>query len=354
MNKITQPSLFISHGTMYEAFKSEQLKADFAAIRKEHIPENPAAIVLFSGHWQTENVAVTTSNVMAQMDEGFPDEFTTEYKTSGHTELANRIIELLNNNNIKATEDSIRMLDHGALIPLMLLFPEAGIPVIQISQRYDLNTNYHKQIATILAPLKAENILFIGSGGLVHNRNEIVKMSGHSLPPSNWAKAFDDFVTNQLLSENDVANTDKMIKTYEDENFEMAHPTTEHFLPIVFMTNNLFTEYISTEANAKILLLFGGNIERRHEIISLLQPLINLSVYGALSEEEGMEMLQQLNKVDLVLIGGRYSDEQRIRIRAFLQNNYPAIQLTEPGVDYAYSNDAIFATIQNMLHNETT
>jgi 4,5-DOPA dioxygenase extradiol len=122
MNNITQPSLFISHGTMYEAFKSEQLKADFAAIRKEHIPEKPAAIVVFSGHWQTENITVTTSNVMMQMDEGFPDEFTTEYQTSGHTELANRIIELLNSNNVKATADSSRMLDHGALIPLMLLF----------------------------------------------------------------------------------------------------------------------------------------------------------------------------------------------------------------------------------------
>jgi hypothetical protein len=120
------------------------------------------------------------------------------------------------------------------------------------------------------------------------------------------------------------------------------------------MTNNLSSEYISTEANAKTLLLFGGNVERRHEIISLMQSLTNLSVYGALSEEEGMEMLQQLPKVDLVLIGGRYSDEQRIRIRTFLQNNYPATQLTEPGVDYAYSNEAIFKTVQNILFNETT
>jgi hypothetical protein len=119
------------------------------------------------------------------------------------------------------------------------------------------------------------------------------------------------------------------------------------------MTNNIFTEYVSTDANAKTLLLFGGNVERRHEIISLLKPLTNLSVYGALSEEEGMEMLQQLTKVDLVLIGGRYSDEQRIRIRTFLQNNYPATKLTEPGIDYNYSNEAIFKTIQNMLHNET-
>jgi 4,5-DOPA dioxygenase extradiol len=234
MSNITQPSLFVSHGTIYEAFKSEQLKADFAAIRKEHIPEKPAAIVLFSGHWQTENSTVTTSNVMLQIDEGFLDEFTTNYKTSGHTALANRIIELLNSNKVKATTDNSRMLDHGALIPLLLLFPEAGIPVIQISQRYDLDANYHKQMATILAPLKAENILFIGSGGLVHNRYEIVKMSGHSLPPSVWAEEFDNFITVELQTENRIDNADKMIKAYKDKNFVMAHPTTEHFLPIVF------------------------------------------------------------------------------------------------------------------------
>jgi 4,5-DOPA dioxygenase extradiol len=234
MEKITQPALFISHGTIYEAFKSEQLKADFAAIRKAHISIKPDAIVVFSGHWQTDNIAVTTSNTMTQMKEGFPDEFTTDYTTTGQIEIANRIIEMLNNNNVKATADNSRMLDHGALIPLMLLFPEAGIPVIQISQRYDLDANYHKQMATILAPLRAENILFICSGGLVHNRNEIVKMSGHSLLPSNWAKAFDDFVTNELLSETNVANADKMIKAYENENFLISHPTAEHFLPIVF------------------------------------------------------------------------------------------------------------------------
>jgi hypothetical protein len=117
---------------------------------------------------------------------------------------------------------------------------------------------------------------------------------------------------------------------------------------------NLFTEYISAEANAKILLLFGGNIERRHEIILLLQPLTNLSVVGALSEEEGLEKIQTLAKVDMVLIGGRYTEEQRVRIRNFIHTNYPTVQLTEPGVDYPYSNEAIFTNVQKMIYNETT
>jgi hypothetical protein len=70
--------------------------------------------------------------------------------------------------------------------------------------------------------------------------------------------------------------------------------------------------YISMDANAKTLLLFGGSVERRQEIISLLQPLENLSVYGALSEAEGMDILAQLEAVNIVLIGGRYTEDERI------------------------------------------
>jgi 4,5-DOPA dioxygenase extradiol len=234
MNNIKQPSFFISHGTIYEAFKSEQLKQDFAAIRKEHIPVTPSVIVLFSGHWQTENITVTTASTMQQMDEGFPNEFTTTYTTEGNIVLANRIINLLNAKDIKATADDSRMLDHGALIPLLLLFPEAGIPVIQISQQYNVDPEYHKKVAEILAPLRHENVLFIGSGGLVHNRNEIVKISGHSIAPSHWAKAFDDFVSNQLFDNDNKYNVDRMIEAYNYEHFNIAHPTSEHFLPIVF------------------------------------------------------------------------------------------------------------------------
>jgi hypothetical protein len=119
------------------------------------------------------------------------------------------------------------------------------------------------------------------------------------------------------------------------------------------MATKLLSEYISSDSNAKSLLLFGGNVERRHEIISLLQPLTNLSVHGALSEEEGIAMLQSLPKVDIVLIGGRYTEEQRTRIRKFINTNYPAIIITEPGVHYMYSNENIFAATKNIL-NETT
>jgi hypothetical protein len=117
------------------------------------------------------------------------------------------------------------------------------------------------------------------------------------------------------------------------------------------MEHKLQSVYISMDANAKTLLLFGGSVERRQEIISLLQPLENLSVYGALSEAEGMEMLSQLEAVHIVLIGGRYTEEERIRIRSFLKTNHPSISITEPGYHYPYSNKAIFENVRDILHS---
>jgi len=187
--------LFISHGTVYEAFKSNQLKTDFDKLRNAHIKKLPSAIVLFSGHWQTETILVTTNPKMVQLDEGFPSEFQTNYATVGNIELSNQIIQLIIKNGIGAKVEKDRGLDHGALIPLMLLFPNHNIPVVQISQQLELEPQCHKEIAEILSPLQQENIIFIGSGGLVHNRNEIQKFGGHEILPDAWVKEFDDFIT---------------------------------------------------------------------------------------------------------------------------------------------------------------
>ena len=234
MENLRQPSLFISHGTIYEAFKNNQLKSDFIRLRNEHLKNIPSAIVLFSGHWQTETILITTAEKMIQLDEGFPPEFQTNYSTGGNPELAKRIIEMLTENGIKAKAENSRGLDHGALIPLMLLFPNDKIPVLQISQQNKFDPHYHKIIAEILNPLRNENILFIGSGGLVHNRSEIQKFSGHEIKPDKWAKEFDDFITKELADKSNTNYADKLISAYNHTQFYKSHPTSEHFLPLVF------------------------------------------------------------------------------------------------------------------------
>jgi 4,5-DOPA dioxygenase extradiol len=116
----------------------------------------------------------------------------------------------------------------------MLLFPNGNIPVLQISQQQNLDPLYHKKLAEILNPLRNENILFIGSGGLVHNRNEIVKLGGHEIEPDNWAKEFDNFISTELADKSNTNYANKIISAYNHKLFSISHPTTEHFLPLVF------------------------------------------------------------------------------------------------------------------------
>lgn len=116
------------------------------------------------------------------------------------------------------------------------------------------------------------------------------------------------------------------------------------------MENQLLSEHISPVASAKVIVLFGGNPYRRDEVVKLLMPMESVSIYGTLSEEDGMNKLKELKKVDLVLIGGRYSDEQRVRIRSFVKSNMPSTKTTEPGYDYPYDNSEILKHVKEKLN----
>jgi hypothetical protein len=108
----------------------------------------------------------------------------------------------------------------------------------------------------------------------------------------------------------------------------------------------LISEHIAAGTAAKILVIFGGNVIRRDEIVRLLMPIDGLTIYATLSEEEGMEKMKRLEKVDVVLIGGRYTPEQRKNIKNYAGLQHPNAIITEPGVDYEYSNQSIFEHVR--------
>ncbi|GAL66140.1 hypothetical protein [Jejuia pallidilutea] len=111
----------------------------------------------------------------------------------------------------------------------------------------------------------------------------------------------------------------------------------------------LVSQVIGSE-KAKTVVLFGGSPVRRDEIIRLISEGVDLTVYGTLNEEEGMEKLKELdNKVDIVLIGGRYTPSQRKRISRWVTENLPKAKLSRPGFDYPYSNDEIRKDIVGKL-----
>ncbi len=112
----------------------------------------------------------------------------------------------------------------------------------------------------------------------------------------------------------------------------------------------LESESISKNENAPVIVLFGGNPYRRDEVIKLVQSIGDITIYGTLNEEEGFEKIKSLASVSLVLIGGRYIEEQRIRIRKFVKEELPNAKITEPGIDFPYENEAIIKNIKSKLN----
>jgi len=103
---------------------------------------------------------------------------------------------------------------------------------------------------------------------------------------------------------------------------------------------------------APVVVLFGGSPYRRHEVIKQIAQLGDVTVYGTLSEQEGIAKIEELDrKVDIVLIGGRYDTDQRQRIKHWLEKNLPKANLSQPGVDFPYSDEAIVNDIKSKLKN---
>ncbi len=104
-------------------------------------------------------------------------------------------------------------------------------------------------------------------------------------------------------------------------------------------------------SQSPVVVLFGGSPNRREEVIKLIAQIGDVTVYGTLSEEEGIAKIEELDrKVDIVLIGGRYSAEQRERIQIWLTEKAPGVVLSQPGVEYPYSNENIQKDIKQKLN----
>lgn len=113
----------------------------------------------------------------------------------------------------------------------------------------------------------------------------------------------------------------------------------------------LIKEYISPVSNAPVMVLFGGSPDRMNEVVSMIRDSLKIvTAFGSFSEVEGLNKLGVLKRVDLVLIGGRYSEEQRIRIKKYLNEHFPGVETTEPGHQYPYDNTEILNDIRNKLN----
>ncbi len=216
------PSVFVSHGAPTLTLENSRGR-DFLATLGTRLGR-PSAILAVSAHWTTRRPAVSGAVRPETVHDfyGFPEElYRLRYPAPGAPALADRVAGLTG-----AVIDPSQGLDHGAWVPLLLMYPEADIPVAQFAVQPGQSAADHIALGRQLADLRREGVLILGSGGAVHNLREFV--SGGS-GTARWATGFADWL-DAALTAGDADAVANWLTACPDA--RRAHPSDEHFLPL--------------------------------------------------------------------------------------------------------------------------
>jgi len=223
----TMPVLFVGHGNPMNAISDNPFSRSWAAVG-ERIPR-PNAVLCISAHWLTPGSTQVTAMDMPKTIHdfgGFPRVlFEQQYPAPGAPDYAEKTIELIR--KAEVIEDYEWGLDHGTWSVLIKMFPDADIPVYQLSIDYAKDPQYHYDLSREIKALRDRGVLVVGSGNLVHNLSAI-RLEGE---PLDWAIEFDEVMKGLIDRGNDQGVVDfqelgSLART--------AHPTIDHFLPLVY------------------------------------------------------------------------------------------------------------------------
>jgi 4,5-DOPA dioxygenase extradiol len=231
----TAPSIFISHGSPMFALEPGVLGPNLRALGQSL--RGVSAVLVVSPHWQTRGVRIGTSAAPETIHDfgGFPPPlYQLEYPASGAPELAQAAARLLVQAGFEVALDDRRGLDHGAWVPLRYLFPQARVPVFQVSLPHDIDAAGALRLGQALAPLRERGVLVIGSGSLTHNLYEFRQ---HIRDPE-YAQEFADWVREAVAARDAVALVDYRRRA---PHAERAHPTEEHYLPLLVAVGASFS-----------------------------------------------------------------------------------------------------------------
>jgi 4,5-DOPA dioxygenase extradiol len=242
-----QPSLFVPHGA--PTFALRPGAAGAALVRAAASLTRPRAILVVSAHWTTMEPVVGFADRPKTIHDfgGFPDElYDIQYPATGCREGAAEVLGRLQDAGLPAHADEARGLDHGAWLPLRMMFPEADVPVIPLSIQPRRDPAHHLAVGRALAPLAQQGFLIVASGNLTHNLADyqIAYRSGGTVP--DYVREFADWIWQHLESGNQAALLDYRRQA---PGAVRAHPTEEHLLPL----------YVALGAAAP-----DGRVERLH------------------------------------------------------------------------------------------
>ena len=234
------PALFIGHGSPMNTLERNDYTEAWRAFG-QHLPR-PKAILTVSAHWYFGATAVTAMPKPRTIHDfyGFPQElFDFDYPAAGDPELAGEIVETVKPEWVGLDRDQWG-LDHGTWSVLAHLYPDADIPVVQLSINALRPLEYHLDLARKLAPLRERGVMVLGSGNVVHNLRRL-NWNEPNLG-FDWAERFDDAVTAQLADD-----SDNILKVMDHPDYAAAVPTPDHFIPMLYIAGLAAAEGVKPE-----------------------------------------------------------------------------------------------------------
>lgn len=237
MSNSRLPTYFISHGGGPWPYMTGEFRRNFEKLEQSLIEMRaelgsaPRAILMISGHWEEQGLALSSGARPNMVYDyyGFPEDlYHITYAAPGSPELAGQVQSLLRESGIAARLDPTRGFDHGTFSIMKPLYPDADIPVVQLSLDSSLDPALHLQIGRALAPLRDDGVLIIGSGLSYHNLRAMQGMSGHA--PS---RQFDAWLQKTLVQASPGERSEQLIRWESAPSARAAHPREDHLIPLM-------------------------------------------------------------------------------------------------------------------------
>ncbi len=229
-NTNKMPVLFLGHGSPMNAIEENEFVKGFRKVGQEI--QKPQAILIISAHWETRGTFVTAMDHPRTIHDfgGFPPElFAVQYPAPGSPELAKQTQSLITNTNVGL--DHNWGLDHGAWSVIKHLYPNADIPIIQMSLDYQQGPQYHYDLAKEIKSLRNKGVLIVGSGNMVHNLGMVEWRRLNETFGYDWA-----IETNEKMKSFILNSDHQSLINYHQQGkpFQLAIPSPEHYLPLIY------------------------------------------------------------------------------------------------------------------------
>ena len=230
------PTYFISHGGGPWPYMMAQSNGMYDRLAQSlrdmprQLGERPKAVLVISAHWEAHEFTVMAAERPPMVYDyfGFPEHtYRVQYPAPGLPALAGQVRQLIEGAGFAARLDARRGFDHGSFVPLAVMYPQADVPVVQLSLRAGYDPAAHLAVGRALAPLREQGVLIVGSGLSYHN---LRRMGPAAAAPS---RQFDDWLQQTLLATEPQQRAQRLIDWQDAPAARVAHPQEDHLLPLM-------------------------------------------------------------------------------------------------------------------------